>query len=546
MGRIASRADALLRNETVEYDLNGNAIRAVDRNGHVTTMTYDGLDRLRLRTYDDGSTTTYTYDAGDRLTSIVESTGTFITRTYDGLDRVFSETTQDGTVSYTYDLAGRRATMTVNGGSPVTYGYDVADRLTSVTRGTQTVTLDYDAASRRTVMVLPGGIRQEYTLDDAGQTTGIAYISGGFTLGTLTYGYDAAGRRTTVGGTWARTLLPQSLAAAYDAASRLASVGTILYSYDRNGNVASDGPSAYAWNARNQLTAVSSSTATSSYAYDAEGRRVERTLDGQVTRFVYDGAQAVREVPNTGSAVDFVNGPGLDQVWARLQGASATTLVTDALASTVAEGDALGAVSLTRIYEPFGRSAENGASVENSLQFTGREKDRDELYYYRARYYQPAIGRFTSEDPAGFVDGLNTYSYAKGGPVDGRDPTGMYVTNNSTCTIWYKPESAGNLALPLPCGESSYWHDGVAVPESHQGQVFKNSTGVNVSVGPGGTVQAWYFFGTELFLRRYQDRDGGWKGQDWLAERHSMPVPDNDWNQLFEASQKRPDCKCEH
>jgi uncharacterized protein RhaS with RHS repeats len=49
------------------------------------------------------------------------------------------------------------------------------------------------------------------------------------------------------------------------------------------------------------------------------------------------------------------------------------------------------------------------------------------LYQYRARYYDPSIGRFISEDPKGFGAGVNFYAYTSNNPINANDPSGMDV-----------------------------------------------------------------------------------------------------------------------
>jgi RHS repeat-associated protein len=96
----------------------------------------------------------------------------------------------------------------------------------------------------------------------------------------------------------------------------------------------------------------------------------------------------------------------------------------DGLGSVVMATNASGSVTLARQYDAWGM-LDTGAS-EPGYAFTGREWDPEAgLYYYRARYYEPASGRFISGDPIGFGGGLNFYAYAGGNPVVTGDPTGL-------------------------------------------------------------------------------------------------------------------------
>ena len=61
----------------------------------------------------------------------------------------------------------------------------------------------------------------------------------------------------------------------------------------------------------------------------------------------------------------------------------------------------------------------------DSFQYTGRENDTNGLYFYRARYYDPQIGRFISEDPIRFSGGINFYAYVLDDPIGKRDPNGL-------------------------------------------------------------------------------------------------------------------------
>ncbi|HHK41130.1 MAG TPA: RHS repeat-associated core domain-containing protein, partial [Planctomycetaceae bacterium] len=75
---------------------------------------------------------------------------------------------------------------------------------------------------------------------------------------------------------------------------------------------------------------------------------------------------------------------------------------------------------------------ETDAAVDATFGFTGRERDEEsDLYYYRARYYDPALGRFLSEDPLGFEAGdANLTRYVGNDPVGKVDPSGLEEPGN--------------------------------------------------------------------------------------------------------------------
>jgi len=93
----------------------------------------------------------------------------------------------------------------------------------------------------------------------------------------------------------------------------------------------------------------------------------------------------------------------------------------------------------TTKYGAFGEEISSSGTSENFLKYTGREHDEDTgLYYYRARYYDPEVGRFLTEDPIGFDGGINFYTYAQNNPVNFNDPMGHDVV-----TSGFKFEVAG-------------------------------------------------------------------------------------------------------
>jgi RHS repeat-associated protein len=119
------------------------------------------------------------------------------------------------------------------------------------------------------------------------------------------------------------------------------------------------------------------------------GRRVSATRSGTATAFLYSDWEVAQEQQSGRSSADLIIGPGYDQRFAR---AGATYLV-DALGSTLGLA-ASGAVKTNYGYDPYGVSQTTGTASTNTFQFTGRENDGTGLLNYRARYYNPAWGRF--------------------------------------------------------------------------------------------------------------------------------------------------------
>jgi RHS repeat-associated protein len=425
MDRLLTRRNPLLQDENYQYDLNGNRTQVTDQKGQVTTYAYDALNRLTQITYADNSTSTFTYNAANRVTQAADSVGGTISYTYDNLDRVTSQTTPLGTVSYTYDAAGRRTSMTVAGQSPINYSYDNANHLTQITRGSSTVTFAYDANGRRTSLTLPNGVVTQYTYDNASRMTAITYQRNSVTLGNLTYEHDAVGRRTKIGGSYARTSLPQSLASStHNARNQLTQRGAQTLTYDANGNLLSDGVTTYTWNARNQLISTSGPGAAS-FQYDVFGRRIAKTVAGSSVNYLYDGRNVIQELAGTTPSANMLTA-AIDEVFSRTDSSASFCLLTAGLNSVIGLTDSSGVEQTQYSYEPFGATTLTGAANANSFQYTSRENDLTGLYYYRARYYSPMLQRFISEDPIGFSSGdTNLYAYVGNDPINLSDPRGL-------------------------------------------------------------------------------------------------------------------------
>ena len=427
MDRLVTRTDQLGKPDVYNYDLNGNLIQMTDRKGQVSGYQYDALDRRIGGIYADGSFNQFQFDSAGRMVRAKDSLGGELLFGYDNLDRRVFSNAELGTIQYGFDAAGRRTSMTVSGQATVNYSYDANSRLRQVTRGTSIVNLDYDALNRRTKLTLPNAVLTEYTYDAASRLTEQIYKNATNTLGNLTYQYDAIGNRRGTGGSFAQSMLPDPIASAnYDVANRQLQFGNNTMTYDLTGNLATmtnpSGLTTFSWDARHRLAGMSGPGTTAAFSYDPVSRRRSKQINGQLAQFNYDGLTQVAE-KGISSTNTSLNSLGIDEPWQRNNN---EFYLADVMGTVVGLTDATGNVNTRYGYEPFGKTVTQQGTSLNSIQFTGREKDGTDFYYFRARYYNTTLHRFISEDPIGMQAGdTNFYAYVGNQPTRLVDPFGF-------------------------------------------------------------------------------------------------------------------------
>jgi RHS repeat-associated protein len=179
------------------------------------------------------------------------------------------------------------------------------------------------------------------------------------------------------------------------------------------------------------------------YQYDVFGRRIARTLDAdgaaQTTAYYYDSWNVCEERNDADSVTaTYVHGRGIDEVINMQRTGSDYFYHTDDSNNTMVLTDGTGTVVERYDYDDFGGpvffdpsgTQIPASTVENPYLFKGRRYDDETGFYYnRARYYEPATGRFISRDPLGiWTDGMNIgngFTYSGNNPWTHSDPTGL-------------------------------------------------------------------------------------------------------------------------
>jgi RHS repeat-associated protein len=450
------------------YDAAGNMSQRTDYNGAVTNYLYDALNRLTTISYPGTPSATYGYDVLSRLTTAANPTGT-VAIAYDNRSRVSSVTDVFGqVVSYDYDANSNRTQLSLNGATSASYQYDVINRLTQLTdNASLNTTFAYDPTNKLTARSLPNGVATSYQYDGLDRLTRLTHSKGANTLADFQYQFNAVGNITqmtdgagasnysydpldrltaathpnqsnesyTLDDVGNRTASQQGSSYSYQAFNRLVGANGASFGYDANGSLSSktdaSGSWTYSWDHENRLKQASkASGVTVSYAYDALGRRVQRTSTTEgTTKFVYDGADVMRDLDDNGVTVaDYLNAPGIDNKLRQSASGTVSYFVTDHLGTTRAFTDASGTLTSSLTYDSFGNVVSGSAATRYT--YTGREFDSETgLMYYRARWYDPREGKFVSEDPIGLEGGLNFYSYVDHSPTLFSDPTGLQKTS---------------------------------------------------------------------------------------------------------------------
>ena len=478
--KLTAVTDAKLQTTAFEYDPAGNLVRETSPLGRVTAYAYDGKGNLITKTKPDGRTIAYSYDLNNRLIGKLYPDGAVAafqyndngnmtyagngsiaySFAYDENNRVTGITDSNGrTIRYAYDATGNRISMTAPDNSITSYIYDALNRISGITDSSGSHVFTYNAEGRRATLTYPNTVKATYTYDSNDNLTRVAHAKGKTAIATVSYAYDKVNNRlkrtdkTAVAYTYDdiyrlktssrgetynydpvgnRTTGPTSgTTYGYDADNEMIAKTGAGYAYDYNGNLTGRTEGAttasYTYDDEDRLIGVTSGAGLIAYAYDPFGRRIGKNVNGTITNYVYDHQNILAEYDGGSNLkARYTQGINIDEPLAIKQGASTYYYHADGLGSVVNLTSTQGKSVQTYAYDSFGNVTPTG-SVKQPFAFTGREYDQETgLYYYRARYYDPKVGRFITRDPIGFRGGINQYTYVRNNPVKWNDPFGLY------------------------------------------------------------------------------------------------------------------------
>lgn len=305
---------------------------------------------------------------------------------------------------------------------------NLPSRTSDVKGNTRLSWFDYSYDENANIIKIIDGTDNGYTVnsmtyDGLDRLIGISANS---KAGNSTVNYDALGNITKL------VTKDRVLNYSYNASNRLTSVSSTgnkaknygFFNYDSRGNITNNSHFTMAYNLANQI----SSAKGNSYSYDGYGRRVKASGNGNTSYYLYSQSGKLLFSERNGTRTNYIY---LGHKLIAEDSAGGVTFIhSDLQGSPVARSNTAGALLSRKHYKPFGDTYETDSY---EVGYTGHQFDNDlGLSYMQARYYDPVIGRFYSNDPVGWtpknpVMSFNRYLYVNNNPYKYTDPNGEFL-----------------------------------------------------------------------------------------------------------------------
>ncbi|WP_322905760.1 RHS repeat-associated core domain-containing protein, partial [Paenibacillus campi] len=478
-GLPTDKIDPTNNRTQTNYNARALAEKVIDRNGTSATYTYDERGQQTSASLQAASNTTLT--TGTMQTkSIYGADGNILTdrhelyinaakvatqtSTSDKLDRITSlisnATDYAARLDASYDALNRVISQTgqFNNASLSTLYRYTKSRLTQIGVGNQATVDDVDytytplgQVQRITFPALSDGtqLQETMTYDALNRLTRLSNTKGDHVLSAYSYQYDNKGNITSVT-EQGKDGSSQTSTYRYDKLNRLLGVqhadGTgTQYSYDLRGNrltqndtrnLPNEKETSYRYDLQNTLTSVTRDSVKTTLSYLPGGLRWKKMSNNQVTEYSYNGAgQVIGDQRSDGTQSSYVRGDRVLMKRDQTHGKDYYYLYNghgDVVQMVGTDGSVVNSYQ----YDEWGNVTQQNETVANELKYAGETYDAETgLYYLKARYYDPNVGRFLNEDTVeGQIDNplsMNVYTYVYNNPLIYVDRTGHWCESTN-------------------------------------------------------------------------------------------------------------------
>lgn len=473
----------------LSYDKLGNTTKITDESG-TRTFKYDDLGRLELINYDNGIRQYYSYDKSDRITRFKVKQGSSkeidLKYSYDKIGRLTKVNDSGKNFAYQYDAIGR-LTEEVNGVTGIRskyqyypsgnlrklihyngeeiensfmYRYDLRGNQTKKIEGKDITNYYYDSLSRIKTVLNSDGI-QNYKYDDLNNISEVVEIKGN-NISETHYTYDLNNSlilKETQNGS---EQIQQRFE--YDLEGNMLNKEEVIKYRD---NLISNKVTKYLYNGNNRVSQViDPNNRIISYIYNNEGLRTKKDFGAEAINYYYDRGNIVLET-NKDNFITAKNIRGNKLIYRDTNKTSPYYYLHNAHGDVVKLLNEKGKLIKDYSYQPFGleKAKLNNSfgnkqftgiwqqeieNIDNPFRYSGEYLDEETgNYYLRARYYDPSIQRFITEDSykgrASEPFSLNLYTYTYNNPIKYVDPSGHMPTKGEEFSYSAEGTSKGEI-----------------------------------------------------------------------------------------------------